>query len=62
MIPSKAQVQIRRANAPDAALLSSLNQDVHAVHVQGMPDHFKPTNPGTFPSPSEQTCSRNRRR
>ena len=29
-----------------------MNADVHAVHAQGLPDHFKPTNPDTFPPPA----------
>jgi ribosomal protein S18 acetylase RimI-like enzyme len=47
--PGKSPIQVRRADANDATVLSQLNADVHAVHAQGMPDHFKPPSPLTFP-------------
>jgi ribosomal protein S18 acetylase RimI-like enzyme len=40
---------IRAATATDAALLSSLNADVQAIHAQAMPWWFKPPGPETFP-------------
>jgi ribosomal protein S18 acetylase RimI-like enzyme len=43
-------VTIRRAEAADAALLSQLNVDVHAVHAEGMPERFKPPGAETFPA------------
>ncbi len=42
-------VDVRRAEAGDAVLLSRLNADVHAVHVEGLPDRFKPPSDETFP-------------
>jgi ribosomal protein S18 acetylase RimI-like enzyme len=46
---SETAIRVRRADAGDAALLSGLNADVHAVHAEAMPDRFKPPNPETFP-------------
>jgi ribosomal protein S18 acetylase RimI-like enzyme len=42
--------KIRRAQASDAAVLSQLNADVHAVHAAGLPDRFKPPSAETFPA------------
>jgi diamine N-acetyltransferase len=41
-------VVIRRADRQDAALLSSLNADVQAVHASAMPWLFKPPGPDAF--------------
>jgi ribosomal protein S18 acetylase RimI-like enzyme len=43
------ELRVRRAEAGDAALVSRLNADVHAVHAAGLPERFKPPGPGTFP-------------
>jgi GNAT superfamily N-acetyltransferase len=40
---------VRRAQLGDAAVLSRLNADVHAVHATGLPDRFKPPSADTFP-------------
>jgi ribosomal protein S18 acetylase RimI-like enzyme len=40
---------VRRALPGDAAVLSQLNADVHAVHATGLPGRFKPPNAETFP-------------
>jgi diamine N-acetyltransferase len=45
-------LRVRRAGIDDAALISSLNVDVQAVHAAGVPERFKPPTPETFP-PSE---------
>jgi ribosomal protein S18 acetylase RimI-like enzyme len=45
------ELAVRRAEAGDAALVSRLNADVHAVHAAGMPERFKPPGPDTFPPP-----------
>jgi ribosomal protein S18 acetylase RimI-like enzyme len=44
-------VTVCRAEPSDAALVSRLNVDVHAVHAAGMPERFKPPGPETFPPP-----------
>ena len=43
---------VRRAEPKDAALVSRLNADVHAVHAAGMPERFKPPGAETFPPPA----------
>jgi ribosomal protein S18 acetylase RimI-like enzyme len=40
---------IRRATDSDAALLSSLNEDVQALHAAALPWRFKPPGAETFP-------------
>jgi diamine N-acetyltransferase len=42
-------LRVRRAGADDAAVISSLNADVQAVHAAGFPERFKPPNAETFP-------------
>jgi len=42
-------LRVRRAGADDAALISSLNADVQALHAAGFPERFKPPNADTFP-------------
>jgi diamine N-acetyltransferase len=42
-------LRVRRASADDAAVISSLNADVQALHAAGFPERFKPPNAKTFP-------------
>lgn len=42
-------LRVRRAGADDAALISSLNADVQALHAAGFPERFKPPGPETLP-------------
>lgn len=42
-------LRVRRASVDDAALISSLNADVQALHAAGFPERFKPPNAETFP-------------
>src|SRR5215831_7217532 len=40
---------VRRATSADAALLSSLNAEVQAIHAEALPTWFKPPGPPAFP-------------
>lgn len=42
-------LRVRRASADDAALISSLNVDVQALHAAALPHRFKPPTDATFP-------------
>jgi ribosomal protein S18 acetylase RimI-like enzyme len=42
-------IEIRRASAADAALVSTLNTDVQAIHAEALPWRFKPPGPESFP-------------
>src|SRR5262249_32105651 len=42
-------IAVRRATLADAALLSSLNAEVQAIHAAALPGWFTPTAPQAFP-------------
>jgi ribosomal protein S18 acetylase RimI-like enzyme len=42
-------ITVRRATVADAALLSSLNAEVQAIHAAALPGWFKPPGPQAFP-------------
>ena len=42
-------IVVRRATIDDAALISSLNADVQAIHAAALPWRFKSPGPETFP-------------
>jgi ribosomal protein S18 acetylase RimI-like enzyme len=42
-------ITVRRATVADAALLSSLNAEVQAIHAAALPGWFKPPGPEAFP-------------
>jgi ribosomal protein S18 acetylase RimI-like enzyme len=42
-------IVVRRAITDDAALISSLNADVQAIHAAALPERFKSPGPETFP-------------
>jgi diamine N-acetyltransferase len=43
-------IEVRRATADDAELVSALNADVQALHAAAVPGRFKPPEPDTFPA------------